>query len=137
MAFGSIDTYIFDDKNLDISNGLCVNHDDPDLWFAGEIDLLDTKTSVNRNSPATKAEVDKAIVALSVCKNCPAKDNCLQLGSQGTQIYYGIYGGTMAGERLVVADMSTKNSTNKNRIAFARKVRKTMKERGMSGDQAV
>jgi hypothetical protein len=134
MPNKSIDTYAFGDKDLDVSNGLCVNHDDPDLWFAGEIDLLSTNTSVNANSPAAKAEVEKAIAALSVCKNCPAKDNCLQLGSQGTQIYYGIYGGTMAGERLVVAGMSIKNATNKNRIAFARKVRKAMKERGMSGD---
>jgi hypothetical protein len=134
MPNKSIDTYAFGDKDLDVSNGLCVNHDDPDLWFAGEIDLLSTNTSVNANSPVAKAEVEKAIAALSVCKNCPAKDNCLQLGSQGTQIYYGIYGGTMAGERLVVAGMSIKNATNKNRIAFARKVRKTMKERGMSGD---
>ena len=137
MPNKSIDTYAFGDKDLDVSNGLCVNHNDPDLWFAGETDLLSTNTSVNANSPATKAEVEKAIAALSVCKNCPAKDNCLQLGSQGTQIYYGIYGGTMAGERLVVAGMSIKNATNKNRIAFARKVRKTMKERGMSGDQTV
>jgi hypothetical protein len=134
MPNKSIDTYAFGDKDLDVSNGLCVNHNDPDLWFAGEIDLLSTNTSVNANSPVAKAEVEKAIAALSVCKNCPAKDNCLQLGSQGTQIYYGIYGGTMAGERLVVAGMSIKNATNKNRIAFARKVRKTMKERGMSGD---
>lgn len=134
MPNKSIDTYAFGDKDLDVSNGLCVNHDDPDLWFAGEIDLLSTNTSVNANSPVAKAEVEKAIAALSVCKNCPAKDNCLQLGSQGTQIYYGIYGGSMAGERLVVAGMSIKNATNKNRIAFARKVRKTMKERGMSGD---
>ena len=134
MPNKSIDTYAFGDKDLDVSNGLCVNHNDPDLWFAGETDLLSTNTSVNANSPATKAEVEKAIAALSICKNCPAKDNCLQLGSQGTQIYYGIYGGTMAGERLVVAGMSIKNATNKNRIAFARKVRKTMKERGMSGD---
>ena len=137
MPNKSIDTYAFGDKDLDVSNGLCVNHDDPDLWFAGEIDLLSTNTSVNANSPAAKAEVEKAIAALSVCKNCPAKDNCLQLGSQGTQIYYGIYGGSMAGERLVVAGMSIKNATNKNRIAFARKVRKAMKERGMSGDQTV
>lgn len=134
MPNKSIDTYAFGDKDLDVSNGLCVNHDEPDLWFAGEIDLLSTNTSVNANSPVAKAEVEKAIAALSVCKNCPAKDNCLQLGSQGTQIYYGIYGGSMAGERLVVAGMSIKNATNKNRIAFARKVRKTMKERGMSGD---
>ena len=129
-----IDLYYSDDKDLDISNGLCVRHDDPDLWFAGEVDLTDPNTSVNKNSDATKAEVDKAIVALSVCKGCPAKDNCLEIGSRGHQLYFGIYGGTMAGERLLTAGRSMRNSTNKNKLAFAHKVRRTMKERGLSGN---
>ena len=126
-----IDLYISDDKDLDISNGHCVNHDDPDLWFAGEVDLPDTNSSVNKNSEATQAEVNKAIVALSICKGCPAKDNCLEIGMRGHQLYFGIYGGTMAGERLLQAGRSMKNSTNKNKTAFARKVRRSMKERGI------
>jgi len=126
-----IDLYISDDKDLDISNGHCVNHDDPDLWFAGEVDLPNTNSSVNTNSPAVQAEVDKAIVALSICKGCPAKDNCLQIGMRGHQLYYGIYGGTMAGERLSTAGRSMKNSANKQKLLFATKVRKTMKEKGL------
>ena len=137
MPNKSIDTYAFGDKDLDVSNGLCVNHNDPDLWFAGEIDLLSTNTSVNANSPAAKAEVEKAIAALSVCKNCPAKDNCLEIGKRGHQLYFGIYGGTMAGERLLTAGRSMKNSANKQKLMFARKVRRAMKERGISGSQAV
>jgi len=133
MAFPSIDTYLSNDKDLDVSKGLCVKHNDPDLWFAGEVDLTDASSSVNTNSQATKLEVDKAITALSICKSCPAKDNCLELGKRGDQLYFGIYGGTMAGERLLMVGRSMKGSTNKNRLAFARKVRRTMKERGING----
>ena len=133
MAFSSIDTYLSNDKDLDVSKGLCVKHDDPDLWFAGEVDLTDASSSVNTNSQATKLEVDKAITALSICKSCPAKDNCLELGKRGDQLYFGIYGGTMAGERLLMVGRSMKGSTNKNKLAFARKVRRTMKERGIDG----
>jgi hypothetical protein len=129
MALPSIDTYFSNDKDLDISNGLCVKHDDPDLWFAGEVDLTDASSSVNTNSQATKLEVEKAIKALSICKNCPAKDNCLELGKRAEQLYFGIYGGTMAGERLLMVGRSMKNSTNKNKLAFARKVRRLMGER--------
>jgi hypothetical protein len=134
MAKGMIDLYFSDDKDLDISNGLCVRHDDPDLWFAGEVDLTDPNTSVNTNSKATQAEVDKAIVALSICKGCPAKDNCLEIGNRGHQLYFGIYGGTMAGERLLTAGRSMKNSANKQKLRFANKVRRTMKERGLNGN---
>lgn len=133
MALPSIDTYLSNDKDLDVSKGLCVNHNDPDLWFAGEVDLLDTNSSVNSSSQATKLEVDKAITALSICKGCPARDNCLELGKRGDQLHFGIYGGTMAGERLVMVGRSMKGSTNKNRLAFARKVRRTMKERDTNG----
>ena len=133
MAYPSVFIYTSNDKDLDISNGLCVKHDDPDLWFAGEVDLDDAKSSVNADSQATKLEVEKAITALSICKSCPAKDNCLELGSRSAQLYFGIYGGTMAGERLLTAGMSMKNSTNKNKLAFARKVRQTMKKRGVNG----
>ncbi len=129
-----IDLYLSNDKDLDVSKGLCVKHDDPDLWFAGEVDLTDPNSSVNTNSQATKLEVEKAIVALSICKSCPAKDNCLELGKRGDQIYFGIYGGTMAGERLLMVGRSMKNSTNKNKLAFATKVRNTMRERGISGE---
>ena len=123
--------YKFDDTDLDLSKGLCVGSDDPDMWFAGEVDLTEPNSSVNGSSQANKLEVDKAITALSICKSCPAKDDCLELGKHGQQLYFGIYGGTMAGERLAMVGMSMKGSTNRNKLAFAHKVRHTMKERGI------
>ena len=123
--------YKFDDTDLDLSKGLCVGSDDPDMWFAGEVDITDPNSSVNGSSQATKLEVDKAIKALSVCKNCPAKDDCLELGKHGQQLYFGIYGGTMAGERLSMMGRVTKNSVIIQKVSFAHKVRRTMKERGI------
>ena len=123
--------YKFDDTDLDLSKGLCVGSDDPDIWFAGEVDLTEPNSSVNTNSQATKLEVDKAITALSICKSCPAKDDCLELGKHGQQLYFGIYGGTMAGERLAMMGRVTKNSLVKQKVSFAHKVRRTMKERGI------
>ena len=127
----SVFNYKYDDTDLDVSKGLCVGSDDPDMWFAGEVDLTDPNSSVNGSSQANKLEVDKAITALSICKSCPAKDDCLELGKHGQQLYFGIYGGTMAGERLLMVGMPMTGSTNKNKLAFAHKVRRTMKERGI------
>jgi len=127
----SVFDYKYDDTDLNLSKGLCVGSDDPDMWFAGEVDITEPNSSVNTNSQATKLEVDRAITALSVCKNCPVKDDCLEQGKHGQQLYYGIYGGTMAGERLAMVGMSMKGSTNRNKLAFAHKVRRTMRERGI------
>ena len=131
----SVFGYLSNDKELDVSDGLCVNHNNPDLWFAGEVDRDDNEVWSNNAEQRSrlKAEVDKAVVALSICSNCPAKINCLELGMRGPQKYFGISGGTMPGERLVMLGKITKKSAIQNKLAFARKVRTTMRERGISG----
>lgn len=131
----SVFGYSYNDKDLDVSNGLCVNHDNPDLWFAGEVDRDDNEVWTNNREQRSrlKLEVDKAVSALSVCSNCPAKVNCLELGMRGPQKYFGIYGGTMPGERLVMLGKSMRKATLANKLAFARKVRNAMRERGISG----
>jgi hypothetical protein len=131
----SVFGYLSNDRDLDVSNGLCVGHDNPDLWFAGEVDRDDNEVWVNTREQRgrLKLEVDKAVAALSICSNCPAKINCLELGMRGQQRYFGIYGGTMPGERLVMLRKSMKKATLANKLAFARKVRNAMRERGISG----
>jgi len=131
----SVFGYLYNDRDLDVSDGLCVGHDNPDLWFAGEVDRDDEGVWTNTRPPACKLrlEIDKAVAALAVCGNCPAKVNCLELGMRGPQRYYGIYGGTMPGERLVMLGKSMRKATLANKLVFARKVRNAMRERGMSG----
>jgi hypothetical protein len=126
--------YMHEDKYLDLSQGLCKNHDDPDLWFAGEVELAEGEVWRNTRDQTRRVniEIDKAISALSVCKNCPVKQDCLELGMRGPQLHFGIYGGTMPGERLVMVGRVTKNAYNRMKIKFASKVRKTMQERGIS-----
>jgi len=130
----SVFGYLYNDRDLDVSNGLCVGHNDPDLWFAGEVDRDGEAWSNARPEKSRlKLEIDKAVSALSVCSNCPAKVNCLELGMRGPQRYFGIYGGTMPGERLVMLGKSMRKATLANKLAFARKVRNAMRERGISG----
>lgn len=131
----SVFGYLSNDRDLDVSNGLCVGHENPDLWFAGEVDRDDNEvwTNTREQKGRLKLEVDKAVSALSVCSNCPAKVNCLELGMRGPQRYFGIYGGTMPGERLVMLGKSMRKATLANKLAFARKVRNAMRERGISG----
>ena len=116
---------------LDVSNGTCLSHDDPDIWFAGEVDLADPNSSVNTNSLEARKQVEDAITALSICRNCPAKDNCLEIGKSGDSLQYGIYGGTMPGERLAMVGRVTRNSGIMQKVRFANKVRSTMLERGI------
>ena len=116
---------------LDVSNGTCLSHDDPDIWFAGEVDLADPNSSVNTNSLESRRQVEDAITALSICRNCPAKDNCLEIGMSGDSLQYGIYGGTMPGERIAMLGRVTRNSGILQKVRFANKVRNIMKERGM------
>jgi len=131
----SVFGYPFNYLDLDVGNGLCVNHNNPDLWFAGEVDRNDDEVWSNNAEQLgrLKMEVEKAVIALSVCSNCPAKINCLELGMRGPQKYFGIYGGTMPGERLVMLGKSMKKAATAQKVAFARKVRKTMRERGIDG----
>ena len=116
---------------LDVSNGTCLSHNNPDLWFAGEVDLADPNSSVNANSLEARKQVENAITALSICRNCPAKDNCLEIGKSGDSLHFGIYGGTMPGERLAMVGRVTRNSGIMQKVRFANKVRNTMIERGI------
>jgi hypothetical protein len=133
--YRNVFTYLEKDLELDVSNGLCANHDDPDLWFAGEVEQAEGEVWRNTKDQRRRynAEVDKAISALAVCKNCPAKDNCLQLGLRGfPQVMFGIYGGTMPGERIAILGKVNKNAYNRMKVNFARRVRKTIKDRGLN-----
>lgn len=125
--------HLLDYPKVDLSDGLCANHDDPDLWFAGEVELAEGEIWRNTRDQTRRVniEINKAVSALSVCKNCPVKEDCLELGMRGPQLHFGIYGGTMPGERLIASGRSVKNAEIANKIKFATKVRNLIKERGL------
>ena len=129
----SMSYHLMDYHEVDLSEGLCASHDDPDLWFAGEVELAEGEVWRNTRDQTRRVniEIDKAISALSVCKNCPVKQDCLELGMRGPQLQFGIYGGTMPGERMAMMGKVTKNAYNRMKVKFASKVRKTMQDRGL------
>ena len=88
-------------------NGLCTGDINPDLWFSNT--------------------VNNAVRALTICSYCPAVVECKAEGMKPENIDHGIWGGTLAGERLLEAGIEpTDNDTAGRRqvaIAFANKVR--------------
>jgi hypothetical protein len=103
-------------------NGLCNGHSNPDLWFSDSIES-------DRQGRPVKAIVVEAIrnsrQALAICKACPVKDECLVEGMLPENIDYGIWGGTLSGERLLLAGVAINNDTRRANVRFAHKIRES------------
>ena len=77
--------------------GNCTDHDNPDLWFP--------EGSVGNPGPAKTltlvAEVKRAV---ALCNSCPEQEKCLEEGMKSKNLPYGIWGGKLAGQRILMAD---------------------------------
>lgn len=74
--------------------GNCTNHPEPDLWFP---ELGQGPVTPNR----VQRLADKVNEALRLCRTCPVKDKCLESGMQEEDLQFGIWGGRLAGQRLL------------------------------------
>lgn len=103
-------------------NGLCNGHSNPDLWFSDNIES-------DRQGRPAKAIVVEAIrnsrEALAICKVCPVKEACLTEGMLPENIDYGIWGGALSGERLVLAGVAINNHTRQASVKFAHRIRES------------
>jgi len=101
--------------------GLCFGHEDPDLWFS------DTPSSEAGKGRTTLKEekimVERTIKALSICAQCPVQRDCLIEGMKPQHSEYGVWGGTLPGERMIDRGMSYTSSEVVKRVRFARIVR--------------
>jgi hypothetical protein len=85
----------------------------PDAWFP----------EMNR---LTNDDLILTDMALRTCQGCTISDKCLQVGMQGDDIKYGIFGGLLAGERLALRHKLSGVKlweTDKQQISSARIVR--------------
>lgn len=101
--------------------GLCYTSDDPDLWFSEEIEVIG-----RRGGPTNDEKehmIKRTLKALAICDKCPIISDCLAEGMRLENLNYGVWGGTMAGERLVMAGAMTKAHDKQNKLLFAKKVR--------------
>lgn len=103
-----------------LTNGLCVGHDDPDLWFS---DTIEAEGSGRRPANEEQEMTTRALQALAICSNCPVKQECLAVGLSDEHIDNGIWGGTLSGERIAIRRTNIRNNDRLRKINFARRVR--------------
>lgn len=97
--------------------GLCSTHPEPDLWFPEQ--------PQGKPSQASRKRLAKQVLlAVSICQECPVKQECLAEGMKPENIDYGIWGGVLAGERIVASGMETKYAIRRDAIVFAEGVKK-------------
>lgn len=99
--------------------GLCTKHSNPDLWFS---DTLETGSGRPTNKKREQM-IAQAIEALSICNNCPIKKQCFDEGMKPENIPHGIWGGTLAGERILVSNTVRTTDMLTKTIPFAKEVR--------------
>ena len=96
-------------KNVQTPNGRvivgsCTFHEDPDLWFPE----LPTGRPTRYTAVEAAVRVEEAT---DICDVCPIKQSCLDKGFLPENILWGIWGGMMAGERLVAAGITPEDYT--------------------------
>ena len=77
--------------------GSCTTDGNPDSWYP---------TVPNGGRPDTilrgmASDINRAI---SICNSCPKQKECLDEGMKPVNLAHGIWGGLLAGERIVIAD---------------------------------
>lgn len=74
--------------------GNCTKHADPDLWSP---ELPNGRP----NARIMETIAERVITAKNICGSCTSRDRCLEFGNQPNDLPYGIWGGKMAGERIL------------------------------------
>lgn len=98
--------------------GLCSSHPNPDMWFPEEQE--------SRGRPSRAAHqrmVESALKAMAICNHCPVRAQCLTEGMREENIEHGIWGGMLAGDRIILARSRRSGTIREQAIAFAEGVR--------------
>ena len=74
--------------------GICTTHDNPDLWYP-EVPMGRPTESKNRMLALQVSE------AVSLCNQCPSQSSCLEFGMKPEDLSHGIWGGKIAGQRVI------------------------------------
>jgi len=82
--------------------GNCTNSSNPDLWFP---EVPAHRPSIARTEAMAKSVQE----ALDICSTCPAKAECLAEGMKPENLPHGIFGGMLAGDRLLSTGVKRDN----------------------------
>jgi hypothetical protein len=94
--------------------GLCATSDDPDMWFpdvpqgrAGQKKMMILGSSVAR--------------AINICNRCPKQEACLDEGMKDENLAFGIWGGMIAGDRVIASGKRFKKLSDEGRALTSRR----------------
>ena len=77
--------------------GNCTSDDNPDAWFPTMPTTGGNVATIMKNlAPDIK-------YAIGMCSRCPVRDKCLEEGMKPENLAYGIWGGTLPGQRIAMA----------------------------------
>lgn len=98
--------------------GICSGHDNPDLWFSTDLNV--GRPSLKKTKEETK--IMDTLEAIKICSHCPVSQECLEQGMKPENLEYGVWGGTLPGERMLAAGV-TRGSSFRLAIHFLNKVK--------------
>lgn len=101
--------------------GSCTDSKTPDLWFPESVEP--TTNSDKTYMRRVEVMINNSRQALAICAECPIKEPCLAEGMREENLEHGIWGGTMAGERLLLAGIVELDKDRRAMIRLAEKVR--------------
>jgi len=78
-------------------NGNCTGDTNPDAWYPEQPNGGNSRTVIRQIVP----EVNRAI---GLCNTCPEQDKCLDEGLKPVNLAFGIWGGLLPGERILIAE---------------------------------
>lgn len=70
-----------------------------------------------------KKLADSVMFAINICQECPVKADCLAEGMKPENIEHGIWGGVLAGDRILMAGIPINHTIRSDAITFAEGVR--------------
>lgn len=91
----------------------CSEHINPDMWFP-------TLRPGIRHSRANLAILDEINEAKALCSDCPIRQQCLEDGMQEDDIIFGIRGGLLPAERLILSGRKKSEFNEHSIIAWTK-----------------
>ncbi len=80
-------------------NGNCTGDSNPDAWYPEQPNGGNPRTIIRQIVPETKR-------AIALCNSCPERDACLEEGLKPMNLAFGIWGGLLPGQRILIAERS-------------------------------
>jgi len=94
--------------------GNCYGDSNPDAWFP-EVPQGQSK----KKMPLLISETHRA---LAICESCPRKAACLEEGMEHENLAFGIWGGMLAGERVMLSGRTFTKLSDQGRALISYKI---------------